>query len=82
MKKGVKKFKTIFDVAYEEGLAMGYAKVKADSHEDWARIQNAIMFLINEVNLTDNQIVESIGVEMDFVKGTRLLMERDRQKNG
>ena len=82
MKKEVKKFKTIFDVAYERGLAMGYAKVKADSHEDWARVQKAIMVLINEVKLTDDEIVESIGVEIDFVKGTRLLMERDRKKNG
>ena len=81
MKKEVKKFKTIFDVAHERGLAMGYAKVKAESHEDWARIQNAIMFLINELKLTDNQIVEAMGVEMDFVKGTRLLMERERRKN-
>ena len=60
---------------------MGYAKVKADSHEDWARIQRAIMALMNEAKLTDNQIVESIGVEMDFVKGTRLLMERDLKRN-
>lgn len=82
MKKEVKKFKTIFDVAHERGLAMGYAKVKAESHEDWARVQKAIMILINEVKLTDDEIVESIGVEMDFVKGTRFLMERERRKNG
>lgn len=82
MKKEVKKFKTIFDVAHDRGLVMGYAKVKAESHEDWARMQKAIMILINEVKLTDDEIVESIGVEMDFVKGTRFLMERERRKNG